>query len=375
MVSQWKAEDQTSECAQGEEQCGSFELNIEPVACKQYLCVSVVWGGAHVGAATGDEGQSTAVINITTGRAVDLEDVVGPSFTGPIKAAIRGWQDSNGLARGDWPDSLEGLAAWLPQSDGVHVFFEKYSIGPGAMGVPELVVPYPGKASAPKPLVDVIEKATEWLCAGPVEGLPRLSQGSSDSYAVSALQTLLTMQGYFGEDGVIDGQFGPVTDRAVKNFQRDGGLTVDGLVGPQTWDSFVTFYCSQEPEGDVASPVKGGPVTSDVFPDFARAAVPDWSIEYGDLPAHTHAAEAIFGKKPMYDTAGYFAMLYRYPDASGASAPQEDVYLASVERNAEASVHGLEPFGRVQCMNVVIIAMDRLTKAILKNLNQAGYRC
>ncbi|WP_078554977.1 N-acetylmuramoyl-L-alanine amidase [Bacillus alkalicellulosilyticus] len=32
-----------------------------------------------------------------------------------------------------------------------------------------------------------------------------------------------------------DGLYGPVTERAVRNFQRSEGITVDGIVGPQTW--------------------------------------------------------------------------------------------------------------------------------------------
>ena len=33
----------------------------------------------------------------------------------------------------------------------------------------------------------------------------------------------------------IDGKFGPRTETAVKAFQRDKGLQVDGIVGPITW--------------------------------------------------------------------------------------------------------------------------------------------
>lgn len=38
-----------------------------------------------------------------------------------------------------------------------------------------------------------------------------------------------------GVDVKADGKFGPKTEAAVRQFQRDQGLVPDGIVGPQTW--------------------------------------------------------------------------------------------------------------------------------------------
>jgi peptidoglycan hydrolase-like protein with peptidoglycan-binding domain len=49
---------------------------------------------------------------------------------------------------------------------------------------------------------------------------------------IKALQRMLKRLGLY--KGPIDGYFGPVTERAVKAFQRSRGAFVDGRVGPQT---------------------------------------------------------------------------------------------------------------------------------------------
>lgn len=45
-----------------------------------------------------------------------------------------------------------------------------------------------------------------------------------------------------GHDVVVDGDFGPATDRAVRRFQEDHGLVADGVVGAKTWITFTRLY-------------------------------------------------------------------------------------------------------------------------------------
>ena len=50
--------------------------------------------------------------------------------------------------------------------------------------------------------------------------------------AVKELQGQLTNQGFYSE--AVDGDFGPKTNKAVRNFQKDKGLKQDGIVGEET---------------------------------------------------------------------------------------------------------------------------------------------
>ena len=68
----------------------------------------------------------------------------------------------------------------------------------------------------------------------PTDNLPTLRKGNTGEY-VTLLQTKLLQKGYdLGRYGV-DGDFGSATLTAVKQFQRDHGLAVDGVVGKNTW--------------------------------------------------------------------------------------------------------------------------------------------
>lgn len=61
---------------------------------------------------------------------------------------------------------------------------------------------------------------------------PTIRRGSTGN-AVYELQRLLSSMGYYS--GRLDSMFGGLTQQAVLAFQRDYGLTPDGVVGPNTW--------------------------------------------------------------------------------------------------------------------------------------------
>jgi peptidoglycan hydrolase-like protein with peptidoglycan-binding domain len=73
----------------------------------------------------------------------------------------------------------------------------------------------PAQPSAPKPSAPSKPSANRVVKLG--------STGESVKY----VQTILGLK--------VDGQFGPITDRAVRAFQASNGLVVDGIVGPITY--------------------------------------------------------------------------------------------------------------------------------------------
>lgn len=73
-----------------------------------------------------------------------------------------------------------------------------------------------------------------------------------------------------------DGIFGPLTDEAVKEFQKSNGLTIDGIVGAKTWAKLgiasnsrnikeIIIHCSATPEGK----------------DFTVSDIKEWHLQRG----------------------------------------------------------------------------------------------
>lgn len=103
----------------------------------------------------------------------------------------------------------------------------------------------------------------------------RFQKGSRDSAAVEALQASLNNLGArdrFGNPLKVDGTFGNRTKEAVKDYQQKNGLTVDGIVGRQTFGAMnEDFAARQNPE-----PLDYDPMGLSLSTWSQRAAAPDY---------------------------------------------------------------------------------------------------
>ena len=86
--------------------------------------------------------------------------------------------------------------------------------------------------------------------------LPLLKQGVDQGYTqIRRLQTMLNLWLDHAEKGGtpdpldVDGFFGPETEKAVKGWQANNGLTPDGQVGEQTWWALIQAWLTQDGPG------------------------------------------------------------------------------------------------------------------------------
>jgi hypothetical protein len=119
---------------------------------------------------------------------------------------------------------------------------------PGQQATTQVVEAYVAAAAA--------EALSSAYVPSPVADVsPELRKGSAGD-PVRHLQNLLTAAGY--DVGEVDGIFGERTEAAVKSFQRDNGLTADGIVSPRTW-------AKVQGEIPYAIPPRGGQVLAETL--------------------------------------------------------------------------------------------------------------
>ena len=68
--------------------------------------------------------------------------------------------------------------------------------------------------------------------------LPTLRKGDSGN-SVKILQAFLIAYEYSTGTSGVDGEFGSDTESAVKQFQKNSGISADGIVGENTWSELL----------------------------------------------------------------------------------------------------------------------------------------
>lgn len=172
----------------------------------------------------------------------------------------------------------------------------------------------------------------------------RVLKQSMQGYDVTQLQKDLTWLGY--DTGGTEGIFGPKTLSAVRQFQANNGLTVDGIVGRQTANAIITQVSKPTSSAVNNSPSRG-------FLTNARQDLVDLArIIHGEARGEPYTGQVavaavvlnrlktqIFGKtiqevihQPGAFTAVSDGQFYLPPNASSFKA-------------AEAALNGWDPTG------------------------------
>ena len=142
----------TGPCMAGARKCGYFVQTLTQRPCiEAIVCLAQKSGLLPVGANDTQSGVRTLPLSASTGRPVPLSSVVPADQTGVflkgLNAAVAKVLAAGGLGKDPlWTPklTLKDVQAWLPQPDGLHVWFDRYAVAPGSFGVVHVVVPWPG---------------------------------------------------------------------------------------------------------------------------------------------------------------------------------------------------------------------------------------
>ena len=75
-----------------------------------------------------------------------------------------------------------------------------------------------------------------------IANIPYAQRGTKGPLA-AAIQAALCEAGHTLD---IDGEFGPKTENALREYQKKNGLEVDGVVGPATYAKLLGGYTTDE---------------------------------------------------------------------------------------------------------------------------------
>lgn len=81
--------------------------------------------------------------------------------------------------------------------------------------------------------------------------LPVLKKGvepPTGPSTVMDVQLILNQRGGYPHL-VVDGDFGPATEKSLKHFQQNENIAVDGIVGKQTWTTLLSVWLLRSEPG------------------------------------------------------------------------------------------------------------------------------
>ena len=209
----------------------------------------------------GEDVRTVQYLVTAQGHPTGVDGIFGPS----TKTAVEAFQSSRGLA----VDGIVGTQTW-PQliiqvrqgSNGDAVRAVQSQIHSRGDGANQVAVD--GVFGS---LTNDAVRAFQTLLGLSVDGIVgpqtwsqliiEVQQGDNGD-AVSAVQSQIHSRGDGANQITVDGNFGSVTDGAVRAFQTLLGLSVDGIVGPHTWIHLVNGYLAAP---DPQTPISPTPLT------------------------------------------------------------------------------------------------------------------
>ncbi|KAF5073926.1 putative peptidoglycan binding domain protein [anaerobic digester metagenome] len=158
------------------------------------------------------------------------------------------------------------------------------------------------------------EKTTEILGNNTTDGSLKLG---STGDKVKELQKWLTDYSYYSGD--IDGNFGADTEKAVKAFQEEAGLIVDGVVGKDTtkamenWDKYVAEVQAAAGESDTSYSSKSSSSSKSSYSSSKKSYATA-------VRSYTKRSYSSYGGKGVGDCWDNSAALYGQLTSSGQRA-------------------------------------------------------
>lgn len=82
---------------------------------------------------------------------------------------------------------------------------------------------------------------------------------------------------------LVDGIFGEASEKVAKTFQKEHGLTVDGVVGPKTWAVFVSLFPETVEEDTKTEPTDEMPMPLDNMIVIPKEVFSEWTKSFENL--------------------------------------------------------------------------------------------